>query len=52
MHDLDTPPGQGKPGTDIPDDHSRAPDPDADPLVADEDEAPRGVPASDPEAGA
>lgn len=55
MQDHDLERGQDNPenpGVDIPDDHDRAPDPDTDPSLDDEDQEPRGVPASDPESGA
>lgn len=55
MPDHDMPPGQRepeKPDVAIPDDNATVPDPDADPSIGDDDEAPRGVPASDPESGA
>ncbi|MDG9883803.1 MULTISPECIES: hypothetical protein [Pseudomonas] len=55
MPDHDMPPGQlepSRPQVEIPDEHDKAPDPDADPSLGDEQEEPRGVPASDPESGA
>ncbi|MDR2317750.1 MAG: hypothetical protein LBF06_15325 [Pseudomonas sp.] len=43
-----------KEGSQIPDDHSKADDPDTDPVLDDDNENQRspGVPASDPESGA